>query len=106
MSMKDDVALAQLEALVKIPGSLRIITVDHICGGGRHPGDPGFDNQKCDSFAFPLTDHRHFRKEDVLRIEGPNHRGQYTAFSENARTVSFDGPAALLHRLLEAGDEG
>ena len=63
--MERDAAIAQLEALVLAPGTLRIITNEHACGGGVHPdiGGPAdeagvrapFDADACAAFAHPLT---------------------------------------------------
>lgn len=95
-------AIAELEALVQIPGALRIITNEHVCGGGLHPDIAPFDQAACAAYPYPLTDPRHFRVLAVNRLEGPNHNGQYTAVSdEGAGAYTVGQPDALLTRLRD-----
>ena len=100
-------AILQLEALVIVPGALRIITNEHACGGGVHPdGAHGkFDQKKCEGFEHNKKDVRHFVIHDVVRVEGPNHRSEYRAFTEDGDHCTGQ-PEALLARLLEAGAAG
>lgn len=104
---EDVLAVAQLKALAKVPGALRIITNEHACGGGML----GEDIAACEAFSegtdengrpLDLKNQRHFVLHDVVRIEGPNHRGQYTAYSDPKHRDYCEGrPAALLRRLTE-----
>lgn len=93
-------AITELEALVQVPGALRIITNGHACGGGLHPTIPPFDAAVCAAFAYPLTDPRHFVIHAVVRLEGPDAKGQYTAHSAE-RDYTLGQPDALLTRLRE-----
>ncbi len=104
--MNNRQAILQLEALVLVPGALRIITNMHACGGGVHPdGSRGpFDEEKCAKFKHPLTNSRHFVVHDVVRVEGPNHRKEYRAFTEEGDHCTGQ-PVAVLRRLLRAGIE-
>ena len=104
MTMTREQATLQLEALVLVPGALRIITSEHDCGGGKHPTIGEFDQEACDAYRYGKKDVRHFVIHDVVRIEGPNHRDQYRAFSDEAHGDHCTGqPEALLARLLEVG---
>lgn len=100
--MESKQAILQLEALVIVPGALRIITNQHNCGGGKHPTIGKFSEAKCAAFEHPLTDPRHFVIHDVVRVEGPNHRGEYRAFTEEGDHCTGQ-PEAVLARLLEVG---
>lgn len=103
--MDRDLAIAQLEALAGVPGALRVITNEHACGGGKHPDIAGFDPAACEAYEYSLKDPRHFVIHDVVRLEGPNHRGQYTAYTDEG-DYTIGQPEALLARLLEAGAVG
>ena len=69
MVMEDSIAKAEIEALLKIPGALKIITNIHACGGGVHPSIRGFNFTRCARFEFSLTDVRHFVLHDVTKLE-------------------------------------
>lgn len=99
--MDRDVAIAQLEALVKVPGALKIITNVHRCQKAMHPRLKGFSAKKCDAFKPDVRHPGHFVVHDVIRIEGPNAQGQYTAFSAEG-DYCIGQPEALLKRLQEA----
>ena len=82
---KDESAVAQIEALAKVPGALQIITVEEA-----KKGDP-------DPKAVA-----HWVCHDVVEIEGPDDRGRYTAHSAEG-DWTYGYPADLLARLTEAG---
>ncbi len=90
-------AIKTLKDLVHEPGALRIITNE--CA-----------SQKCnasghDQGVHTLRDPRHFIIHEVVRLEGPNHRGQFKAYSKEGDWCQGQ-PEALLSRLLEAGAAG
>ena len=109
-------AVATLGALAAVPGALHIITnipserQRRWRHGGAHPdsplASPRFRNN-------PLGDHRMWVIHPVERIDGPNHRGQYTAYSVEYDAADYGFPArrtrdectgqpeALLSRLTE-----
>lgn len=90
-------AIWTLRELAKKPGALRIITNECAapsCYAGSH-----------DEGTFKLTDPRHFVVHDVVRLEGPNHKGQFRAHSAEG-DWTLGQPEALLARLLEAGGAG
>lgn len=95
-----ETTLKQLEALVEIPGALRVITNEHACGGGKHPSDPGFNHEACAAFEADLSKPEHFVIHDVVSIEGPDHKGRYTAFTDEGDWC-MGQPEALLKRLTE-----
>lgn len=103
--MDRELAIAQLKALVTVPGALKIITA-------MIAPEYRVDKKDAASPAVPgtnLNDPSSFVLHDVARIEGPNHRGQYTAYSEEYETergtVGADEctgqPEALLKRLQD-----
>jgi len=102
------VALAELQALVKVPGSLRIITGEHACGGGLHPDvrdrESGarlpFDTEACAAFEHGLVDGRHFVWHNVVEVEGPDDRGNVTVRSEEG-DFTYGKPADVLARSSE-----
>lgn len=115
--MTNDLALQQLQALVAIPGALKIITNAHRCQDAIHPDFPGFDAATCAAYgeeigsrerfgANPLADPRHFVCHDVVRLEGPDDKGRYKAFSANDEDWCLAYPAELLERLQEATRAG
>jgi hypothetical protein len=79
-----ELAIAQLEALARVPGALRIIT------NQPDPAGTGQDD----------VDPAHWIMHDVVRLEGPNHRGQYTAHSLEGDWCQGQ-PEALLARLQQ-----
>lgn len=113
--MDRDAAIARLEALMQAPGTLRIITNEHACGGGVHPSIGGavndagerapWDQEACDAFAYKDTSPLHFVRHDVVRLEqargGPGERGQMIARSAEGDWTQGQ-PEALLSRLIEA----
>ncbi|KKM82273.1 hypothetical protein LCGC14_1321220 [marine sediment metagenome] len=92
-----DATVKSLKALAQEPGALRIITnecASKSCNASGH-----------NESLFKLTDPRHFVIHDVVRLEGPNHRGQFKAHSAEGDWCQGQ-PEALLPRLLEAGKAG
>ncbi|KKN26267.1 hypothetical protein LCGC14_0876420 [marine sediment metagenome] len=78
-------------------GALRIITnecASKSCNASGH-----------NEGRYNLRDPRHFVIHDVVRLEGPNHRGQFKAHSAEGDWCQGQ-PEALLPRLLEAGKAG
>ncbi|KKM69529.1 hypothetical protein LCGC14_1449880 [marine sediment metagenome] len=89
-----DATVKSLKALAQEPGALRIITNEcapKACNASGH-----------DESLFKLTDPRHFIVHDVVRLEGPNSRGQFKAHSAEGDWCQGQ-PEAVLARLLEAG---
>lgn len=102
---ENEQAVLELKALAKVPGALRIIT-----------NEPDPDRPADATMRTP----QYFKIRPVVKLEGPNHRGQYTALSEEyeaTRTDLVEGkavertvttrdnctgqPAALLTRLQQ-----
>jgi hypothetical protein len=114
----NDAALEQLNALIKIPGALRIITRMHKCqqSAGDHmkgavdPSDAGFDQALCDTFEFPTTDPRHFVWHDVENLE-VTARGRIRVYSapyatragRDGRDFTEGYAGDVLRRLMEHG---
>lgn len=95
-----ELALAQLRALVQVPGALKIITNEHACGGGTHPDSPGFDTRVCAAYQHDLYSPRHFVLRDVVALDGPDAQGRYYARSAGGDwTRGY--PEALVRRLQE-----
>ena len=95
-------AIWTLQELLKKPGSLRIITAECVSEActGAPTGSVGHDEG-----LFKLADPRHFIIHDVVRLEGPNHKGQVRAHSAEGDWC-MGQPEALLARLLEASGAG
>lgn len=97
MSKNDkSLAVQQLEALSSIPGALKIIT---------NEVQPDLREDRKDRRSAAKADvdlHRpdSFVCHDVVRIEGPDHRGLYTAFSAEGDWCRGE-EKALLARLQE-----
>ena len=91
-----------LKVMVGRPGALRIITAECVSKActGAVTGSAGHDES-----LFKVKDPRHFVIHDVVRLEGPNHRGQFKAHSAEGDWCEGQ-PEALLARLLEAGGAG
>ena len=90
-------AIKELKALVRKRGTLRIITnecASKSCNASGH-----------NEGLYNLRDPRHFIIHDVVRLEGPNHHGQFRAYSK-AKDWCQGQPEALLSRLLEASKVG
>ena len=100
--MDSEQAIAQLKALIEVPGALKIITNEPrpieaqkaLWGGEESAFVP-----------FPLSDPRAFVCHDVTRLEGRNEKG-YVAAHTAEGDVCIGSPEALLPRLLEAGRVG
>jgi hypothetical protein len=115
MAIQHDHALEVLQALVAVPGTLRIITNTHACGGAhtstarfKHDGSPAIDDPTtakekatCDAFEFNMKHPNHFVIKDVVRIEGPNDKGQVAAFTADDVDYCVGQPAAVLNRTQE-----
>lgn len=81
----DEIALVQLQALVGLPGALRIIT-NEVADESRDERDP-----------------LRFVAHDVVSIEGPTPAGTYVVRSAEGDWCEGK-PAALLKRLREYND--
>jgi len=82
---QDDTAVAELEALLAIPGALKIIT-----------NEPNPDAPDNADLRLPSS----FVCHDVTGITGPDERGRYLASSaEGDWTLGY--PSALLSRLRQ-----
>lgn len=81
--MDHELAIAQINALIKVPGALKIITAEHACGipavvGEAFPTDPAHQ-KACEAFAakeadaqgrpLDLQHPKHFVLHDVVAIE-------------------------------------
>ena len=97
----------RLHALCSAGGVLRIITNEHACGGGVHPSKEPFDAAVCEAFEFDKKKPRHFVVHDVVKIEGPDAKGRYHAYSDPEHgDWTYGMPSALLKRLQEANQAG
>lgn len=130
ITLTHDDALMILERKVRNPGDLQIITATHQCldgdgnvrGANRkgfpstpeeadacvaycrentHPAFASFDEQAGAWNVEPLSDPAHFVCLDVVRIEGPDAKGRYSAFAEDG-SFTMGYPANLLSKLTEA----
>lgn len=121
--MNPELAVAQLKALLKVPGALRIITNEVRPELRRDPGDANspLDPAKLDAVPGEPEDAKDAAREalrvgtylrrpstfvihDVVRLEGPNDKGQYTAWTAEG-DACMGQPEALLARLQEANRE-
>jgi hypothetical protein len=132
----NEVALAQLRTLAEHPGALKIIVVNHACGGGVHPSKPGFDQEACDSFgydeetqvltgeddtgdpvyetqtrhvAIDLADPRHYEWYDVAEVVSAEREfgpGLYVAYSEGRVHATVGYPVDLLPQLQKWASRG
>ena len=92
----DEMAVRQLEALVNVPGSLKIITAEVRPELREDAGNPRSLAREGVDLRNPAT----FVIHDVVRLEGPDDKGRYTACSaEGDWTVGLS--SALLKRLQE-----
>jgi hypothetical protein len=83
--MADDTTVAELDALVKIPGALKIIT-----------SEVKAKLPKNADLTLPSS----FVCHDVVELAGPDDRGRYVAYSaEGDWTMGY--PTALLSRLRQ-----
>ena|SRR3990172_9697400 len=110
-------ATKRLLALAETPGNLRVITSEHACQGTRwnaetdergtaaHPDRPEFDQALCENFEHPLTNPAHFVCHDVVRLEGPDAKGRYRAWTAEG-DYTYGYPEALLVRLTQANAAG
>jgi hypothetical protein len=98
----DAVAVQELEALVQVPHALRIITNEVHPDLRMDATDPRSEAHPAKLAEDPmlLTKTTSFVIHDVVRLEGPNERGQYTAYSAEGDYTTGQ-PAALLKRLRE-----
>lgn len=83
--MPEDTTLAELKALVAVPGALKIITSEIDKKAGKNP-----DLTRPSSFVL----------HDVVSLEGPDPRGRYVAYSKEGDWTS-GYPGALLSRLRQ-----
>ena len=102
----NDKSLEELQALLKIPGARRVITNAHACGPDGQDGASYIPRTEeeladCEAHELPLTHPHHFVCHDVVRLEGPNEKGQVTAYTAEGDWCSGQ-PDALLRRLREA----
>jgi hypothetical protein len=101
-----DKSVEELKALVKIPGSLRVITARHACDPKYATGPqykPKTDEElaACEAFEFPQTDWRHQVIHEVVSLEEPDHNGRMKAHTAEG-DVCVGRPNELLKRLREA----
>jgi hypothetical protein len=124
---RHDSAVQQLEALVAVPGALKIITNEHHHADGKNLALLAAEPDRClahtrkvkrpmlvskDSDAeetyeeteveepISLKDPAHFVHQDVIKIEKYNDEGVYKAISKDGSST-FGYPADLLARLQE-----
>ncbi len=93
--MNDELAIAQLKALLKVPGALRVITAERSKVAEKELQARG---------GNPLADPRAYVVHDVVRVEEVKD-GQLAGLwvaSTNEGDMTMGEPAALLARLLEA----
>lgn len=102
MTPEDELDTAQLRALLGVPGALKIVSGAHACGAGTHPDPsvPGaFDQARCDAFAYPRSDPRHWVLLDVVALEEePGRPGEWRATAADG-SYAQGTPGALLHHL-------
>ena len=91
-------AVKTLKSLSEIPGFLKVITSEHLCGSP----DPKTEEElaACNAYRFKLRDHRHFVVHDVVSIEGPDAKGRYRAYTEEGDYCE-GYPEDLIPRLSE-----
>lgn len=93
----------RLRALLDEGSKLKIITSEHACGAGKHPNIPPFDEVKCATFEFPLTNPNHFVIHDVVKIE-EGARSKYRAYSDY-KDICIGLPESLVVRLQQWSTE-
>ena len=92
-----ELAEGQLKALVRVPGALRIITAEVHPDHREDRDDPRSRAKEGTNLAH----HSAYVVHDVVRLEGPDDQGRWTAYSaEGDWTRGL--PDALLNRLTEA----
>lgn len=97
----EEQGLERLEHMLDMPGMLQIITAECAVSGCRFEMDPATGRRQIvhDETEFPVTDHRHFIKHDVVAID-QDERGRIRATSEEGDwTVSPSGARSLLRHL-------
>jgi hypothetical protein len=98
MDATQELAEAQLKALVKVPGALRIITAEVHPDHREDRDDPRSRAKE----GVNLAHHSAFVVHDVVTLDGPDAQGRWTASSAEGDWTR--GLAdALLSRLTEAG---
>lgn len=109
-----ELAVKQLEALVQIPGTLRVITNEHDHENGIHPTPEDCaahvetvkgltEDAEEEEVPIPLTDPRHFVIHDVVSIEGPDEATGLVRARTEEGDVCIGYPADVLARLQQAG---
>lgn len=101
--METEQALTLLRSLQKQGGVLLHISDTHACGipTDTHVARTPAEQKICDKYEYPITDHRHFVKHPIVKIEGPDEKGLYTAYTEDGSWRRASAPA-LLKRLTES----
>jgi hypothetical protein len=79
---------------------LRIITNEHVCGGGLHPMRPPFNHMVCEAFRYSVLDPRHFVRKSVARIGRIADSEVWQAWSDEG-DMCAGTPGDLLQRLTE-----
>ena len=92
----EDTTVAELNALMQIPGALRIIT-NEVKPELRQDRD---DPRSLPSDGTDLRDPNVFVQQHVTEVEGPDDKGRYLARSEDGAWVT-GYPDALLSRLRQ-----
>lgn len=99
MDTEQQAAFDELTALLKLGGRLKIITSEHVCGGGKVPTDEGFKRSKCKAFEYDLEDPGHYYLADVTEIAvAPQSKRIYVATSARGDAV-MGYPTGLLSAL-------
>lgn len=93
--MAESTAVDQLNALVQIPGALKVITNEHDHANGLHPTP-----EDCAAVETTLDQPAHFVCHDVITVEDTG-GGLYRALTDEGDwTVGY--PDDLLKRLQQA----
>ncbi len=100
--MTEEQALAQLHALLAVPGALKIITNEVQPDLRQDPTDPASPIRDDAVTADPnaLKKIPTFVLHDAIMLEGPNHRGQVAVHSAEGDWTQGQ-PSAVLRRLTE-----
>lgn len=119
IQLTHDDALIILQRKVNTPGALQVITATHQClpgagiiRGANGKGVPSTEAEAAacaaygaanahPAYAHGLADPAHFVCLDVVRLDGPDDKGRYTALAADG-SYCQGYPANLLAKLTEA----